>query len=97
MTTYAFQHPGQIIKRYYLKPMNLSIRRAAKLLGVSRQTFAAIVNERHRISLDMSFRLTKLFGLSPKKWLNMQNDYDIFKYKKEHKYQEPEKLQLQRK
>lgn len=38
-------HPGGILKRHYLEPLNLTISELAKSLGVSRKTLSGIVNE----------------------------------------------------
>ena len=46
-------------------------------LGVTRQALNDLVNEKSGISPEMSIRLSKAFGSSPKLWLGLQMDYDL--------------------
>lgn len=40
------RHPGGLIKRQYLEPLNITITDLADILGVSRKTVSEIVNSR---------------------------------------------------
>ena len=71
-------HPGGIVKRQCLEPLDLSVTRAAQGLGVTRQTLSELVNERTGVSVDMTIRLSKAFGSSPETWLGMQMAYDLW-------------------
>lgn len=71
-------HPGQIIKRLCLDPLNLSVTQAAEALGVSRKTLSAILNGRAGISPEMAVRLSMAFGTSAESWLNQQTQYDLW-------------------
>ena len=71
-------HPGGIVKRQCLEPLDLSITRAARGLGVTRQALSEIVNERAGVSVDMAIRLSKAFGSTPETWLGMQMAYDLW-------------------
>ena len=55
-------HPGRIVKHECLEPLNLTVKRAAEILGVTRQALNNIVNEEAAISADMAIRLEKAFG-----------------------------------
>ena len=70
-------HPGGIVKRQCLEPLDLSVTRAAQGLGVTRQALSELVNERTGISVDMAIRLSKAFGSTPETWLGMQMAYDL--------------------
>ena len=61
-----------------LEPLGLSVDRAAEGIGVSRETLADIVNEKTGISVEMSVRLSKAFGSSPRTSLRMQMAYDLW-------------------
>ncbi len=52
--------------------------RAAKGLGVTRQTLSELVNGRTGISIEMAIRLSKAFGSTPETWLGMQMAYDLW-------------------
>ncbi|NEP57141.1 MAG: HigA family addiction module antidote protein [Symploca sp. SIO2G7] len=58
-------HPGSIIKRHYLEPLNITITELAKILDVSRKTVSEIVNERCSVTPNMALRLAVRCGRSP--------------------------------
>ena len=71
-------HPGRILFKDYIGPLNLSISGLAKCLGVSRKAISAIVNERKSITPEMALRLSKAFDTTPELWLNLQKNYDLW-------------------
>lgn len=72
-------HPGRILRDDYLEPLELTTIALAKALGVTRQTMAAILNERAGISPEMALRLAKAFDTTPDLWIAMQRNYDLYK------------------
>ena len=71
-------HPGGIVRRQCLEPLGLTVTRAARGLGVTRQALSELVNERTGVSVDMAIRLSKAFGSTPETWLGMQMTYDLW-------------------
>jgi len=71
-------HPGEVLKRLYLEPLELTITHAAKQLGVTRVALSEIVNNRRGISTEMAIRLAKAFDTEVDMWLNLQNKYDLW-------------------
>ena len=71
-------HPGEIVKYECLEPLGLSVTRAAKGLGVTRQALSDLINEKSGVSVDMAIRLSKAFGSTPETWLRMQMAYDLW-------------------
>jgi addiction module HigA family antidote len=71
-------HPGEVIKRQCLEPLDLTVTEAAEGLGVSRNTMSMLINGRLGISPEMAIRLSKGFGGSPESWLRQQMDYDLW-------------------
>ena len=71
-------HPGEVLEELCLKPLGLTVTRAAEALGVSRKTLSAILNRRAGISPEMAIRLSKAFGTSAESWLNQQTQYDLW-------------------
>ena len=71
-------HPGEIIKFDCLRPLGLTVTRAAKELGVAGQTLSNLVNCKSGVSVDMASRLSKAFGSSPEMWLRLQMAYDLW-------------------
>lgn len=72
-------HPGGILKRLYLQPLNLSTVALAKAIGVSRKTISKLINERGAITPEMALRLSIAFNTTPRLWLNLQQNYDLWR------------------
>ena len=79
---YKPAHPGEVLKEMYLEPLELTVTSAAESLGITRKTLSELINGRSGISTSMSLRLSKAFGTTPELWLNMQQNYDLWKAKK---------------
>ena len=71
-------HPGGIVKWECLEPLGLTVTRAAKGLGVTRQALSGLVNEKAGVSVEMAIRLSRAFGSTPETWLSMQMAYDVW-------------------
>jgi antitoxin HigA-1 len=78
MKMYHPPHPGEILRELCLKPLGLTVTRAAKALGISRKTLSAILNGRSGISSEMAVRLSIAFGTSAESWLNQQTQHDLW-------------------
>ena len=72
-------HPGGIVKRQCLEPLGLTVTRAAKGLGVTRQALSELINEHTGVSVEMAIRLSKAFGSTPETWIGMQIAYDLWR------------------
>ena len=75
-------HPGLHVRHDCLEPLDLSVTKGAKVLGVTRQALNNLVNGKSGISPEMAIRLSKAFGGSPGVWLKMQMDYDLAQVEK---------------
>ncbi|MEE8113532.1 MAG: HigA family addiction module antitoxin [Nitrososphaerales archaeon] len=71
-------HPGEVLRKLCLEPLDLSVTEAAKALGVSRKTLSAILNGRAGISPEMAIRLSTAFDTTAESWLNQQVQYDLW-------------------
>ncbi|KEQ11260.1 hypothetical protein GZ77_26260 [Endozoicomonas montiporae] len=71
-------HPGEVLKESYLEPLNISVTEAAKRLGVARKTLSELINTRSDVSVEMAHKLAKACDTTPKFWLNMQVNYDLW-------------------
>jgi len=78
MAMYNPPHPGETIREDCLKPLDLSVTKAAEGLGISRKHLSDIVNGHAGISPEMAIRLSKGFGGSPESWLKQQMLYDLW-------------------
>ncbi len=84
-------HPGRLVKHECLEPLDLSITRAAEILGVTRLTLSNLVNGKSGVSPEMAIRLSKAFGSSPEVWLGLQLDYALAQAEKKAKQIKVEK------
>ena len=71
-------HPGGILKRHYLNPLDLNVAQVAAALHVSRKTLSKIINERGAITPEMALRLSRAFKTTPTLWMNLQQTYDLW-------------------
>ncbi|MEO7361363.1 MAG: HigA family addiction module antitoxin [Gemmatimonadaceae bacterium] len=69
-------HPGAFVQDEILEPLELSISRAAELLGVRRATLSDLINQKASMSGEMALRLEKAFGVSMELLLRLQAGYD---------------------
>lgn len=70
-------HPGEVLKEEFLLPMGISAYRLAKDTGLPQTRISEILREKRRITADTALRLGKYFGVSPRFWLGLQDDYDL--------------------
>ena len=70
-------HPGQFIRMEVIEPLDLSVTKAAEILGVTRPALSALLNGRASLSPDMALRIEKAFGPKMDTLLRMQTAYDI--------------------
>ena len=68
---------GEILREEFMEPFNLSAYRVAKEISVTTSRIQDILHERRQITVDTSIRLGRLFGISDRYFLNLQNDIDI--------------------
>jgi addiction module HigA family antidote len=72
-------HPGGLIRREVIEPLELSVSDAAAILGVSRQSVSLLLNERTDLSPQMALRIEKAFGPKMDHLMRMQLAYDLAK------------------
>ena len=71
-------HPGEMLREDFIPDFELTTKRFAEALGVSRQTVNELLRERRAISPAMALRLSQLFGNTPEFWLNAQQAVDLW-------------------
>ena len=72
-------HPGKVFLEDVIKPLGITITKAAEGLGVSRKALSEIVNGRCGLSPDVAVRIGKATNMSPESWLAMQTKLDLWK------------------
>ncbi len=72
-------HVGEVLKEEFLVPLGMTQSYLAKALHTSFRAINELVNEKRGITTEMALKLAKYFGTSPQLWLNLQNQYDLYK------------------
>ena len=70
-------HPGQFIRMEVIEPLNLTVTKAARILGVTRPALSALLNCRAALSPEMALRMEKAFGPKMDTLLRMQAAYEV--------------------
>lgn len=68
---------GDILKEEFMDPLGLSAYKVAQDTHVPVSRIQDILHGRRKVSVDTSLRLAKLFGVSDRYFLDIQNDIDI--------------------
>ncbi|MGA2740184.1 MAG: HigA family addiction module antitoxin [Bryobacteraceae bacterium] len=70
-------HPGETLREDVLDPLNMSVNRLAKHLGVDAARLNEIVRGRRGVTADTALRLARYLGTSAEFWLGLQLDYEL--------------------
>ncbi len=70
-------HPGRIVRQDCIESLDLTVTKAAGLLGVTRQALNNLVNEKAGISAEMAIRLEKVGWSTADQWMRLQAAYDL--------------------
>ena len=71
-------HPGNVFLEDVLRPLNISITEAAKMLGISRKALSEFVHEKVSMSPEMAIRISRATETSVESWMNMQQKLTIW-------------------
>jgi len=75
-------HPGEVL-RDELENLNLTQSALAHHIGVLPKTINEICRGKRGISAEMSIKLARALGASPKFWLNLQNNWELSQFEEE--------------
>lgn len=70
-------HPGCVLRERVLPGLGLSVSRAARELGVCRQTLHHILAGTAAVTPNMAARLARLTGVPARFWLDLQQGHDL--------------------
>ncbi|MDY6334843.1 MAG: HigA family addiction module antitoxin [Lachnospiraceae bacterium] len=68
---------SEILSEEFMLPMGISAYKLAKDINVPVSRIQDILHDRRRVSADTSVRLGRYFGVSPRYFLNLQDDIDV--------------------
>jgi antitoxin HigA-1 len=78
-------HVGEVIWSGILEPLDLSVTKAAGVLGVRRATLSDLVNGKAALTAEMALRIHKAFGPDVDHLLRMQVAYEVAQVRKRSK------------
>ncbi|HOX13098.1 MAG TPA: HigA family addiction module antitoxin [Spirochaetia bacterium] len=77
MSGSTFPSPGEILRKRFMVPREISIYRLAKDSGIPATRVSGILRGRRKINAESALRLARYFGNDPEYWLDIQNRYDL--------------------
>ena len=72
------ESPGAYLERKFMIPNGLTQNKLARDLDVTADRINYIVNNRRSITADTALRLARYFGTTPRFWLELQLEYDLY-------------------
>lgn len=78
-------HPGDLVYWGVLEPLDISIGKAAELLGVRRATLSDLINGKSALSPEMAYRIHRVFGPDPDMMMRVQAAYDMAQFRNDKK------------
>ena len=72
-------HPGEMLLKEFLIPMELTQRELANAIHVPYQRINEIINGRRGVTPSTALRLARFFGTSVDFWLNLQLRWDLYR------------------
>jgi antitoxin HigA-1 len=70
-------HPGELLRKDFLVPMDITAYRLAKDTKLPYRRVGEILNERRSVTAEADLHLCVYFGLTPGYWLRVQLNYDL--------------------
>jgi addiction module HigA family antidote len=71
-------HPGKVFLEDFLRPLGITQKEAARLLGISYPRMNEIVNGKRTVTPETALRLARLTDTDPESWLNLQQAVDLW-------------------
>jgi antitoxin HigA-1 len=82
-------HPGEVLLKEFLVPMDITQSTLAKHLGWTYARVNEIVNGKRGVTADTALALAEAFDIEADFWLNLQMAYDLWNAMQKHKKVKP--------
>lgn len=76
-------HPGVILLKEFLEPMELTQKALAAHIGIPIQRINEIVRGKRGVTPDTAWLLSEAFNTSPEFWLNLQSTHELSSHRPE--------------
>jgi len=70
-------HPGEVLLKEFIEPMQLTRYKVAKETGVPQRRIDEICAGSRAVTADTALRLARFFGVEAQFWMNLQARYDL--------------------
>ncbi len=70
-------HPGEVLRKEFLEPLELSAHALSIALRVPAPRINDLARERRSVTPDTALRLARYFKTTPQFWMNLQASYDL--------------------
>lgn len=68
---------GEILKDEFIDPLGMTPHGLAEALHVPTDAVTDLIHGKRRLTTDMGLRLSRLFGMNERFWINLQADIDV--------------------
>jgi addiction module HigA family antidote len=75
-TKLASVHPGEVLLRDFMEPLEVTQHKLAVTIGVPPRRINEIVHHKRSITADTALRLARFFGTTPDFWTSLQSSYE---------------------
>lgn len=82
-------HPGEMLLREFLEPLEITQKELAKWLGWTYTRLNEIIHGKRGISAESALALADVFRMEPDFWLNLQKNWDLWHAMKTHRSRMP--------
>ena len=72
-------HPGYYIEEL-VEESGLTQDEFSHRLGTTAKNLSVLINGKQKLSFDIAYKLSKMYGTSVKYWMNLQTAYDLAEY-----------------
>lgn len=75
-------HPGEVLFREFLEPMNMTQLKLAEKMGVPIQRVNTLINGKRDVTAETAILLSHVLKTSPEFWMNLQVSCDLYEARK---------------
>ncbi len=76
-------HPGEILLKEFIEPMNITQLKLAADLDISLQRINTLIRGKRGVSAETAIILGRYFKTGPEFWMNLQAAHDLYKAQKD--------------
>ena len=77
MTKLENVHPGEVLQKEFLTPLEISQNKIARDIGVPPRRINEIVHGKRAVTADTALRISRYFGTSEGFWMGLQADFEL--------------------